>query len=217
MLCVFLPQNIYAYTLRENEENNYETEEFVDELFSSFDDRPVIHLPDGDYLQGECTIVDAYDESIVYGVYNSETSLNSFSVEEAKMEVIGIENGDFPVESIEPRGADVPSQTKIMTPGSHYTSNKYTSKNGWRFSGYLFRCANGSAGYQTWRTFVDGGRIGALGDAINQKNNPNASYGHTLNVGTSFRLGTVYSWGYGSFCYYTYAPISGTYYTIDFE
>lgn len=191
--------------------------DLADELFSSYDaDKSVIKLPEGGFLQGHCIVVDLYDESIVYSEYDSDADPNSLTVEEAKDDLISqaqVNNGL----SIEARGANVPSQVKIMNSGAHYTSNNFTNSSGWRFSGYLFRCANGSLGYQTWRSYVDGGRVGALGEAINQKNNPNASYGYDLNVGKSLKLGTNNNGGYISLCYYTYAPISGTYYTIDFE
>lgn len=219
---MIIPGNVYARESMYDDNRNYTQEEsvdeFVDELFEGMDEnKHILRMEDGGYLQGQCTIVDTEDPTIVYGYYDSETDANAMTLQEAKEEIRAIENGEITVNVPQIRAAGVPSDTRVMPAGSYYVSQNFASQAGWRFGGLLFQCAPGSVGTQKWQTYKDSGRVGRLGDAINQLNNPASSFGFEVYPGSPMYLGTKYNWGYASFCYYTYAPISGTYYRVDFS
>ncbi|MGN1276788.1 MAG: hypothetical protein ACI4UK_07355 [Floccifex sp.] len=184
----------------------------IDKMFEDFnEDDTFIKLPNGGYYHGHAIIVDNEDNNIVLEEYNSDSDPNSLTVVEVKEELMS-QTIDENVSK--QRGSNLPGSTLILNPGDYYISQKFSGQ-GWRFSGYYFQCSSGSSGIQKWITYVDSASVGTMGDALNQKNNPNASYGTPIYPGNLKVFGTLHNWGYDSLCYFTYNPIAGSYYKVE--
>ena len=88
--------NLYAASSMEEGNNQvegiepyYDIEKEVDQMFEGLDpNEKILRDEDGGWMHGECTVVDAYNPSIILGYYNSETDPNSVTVEEAKQILI---------------------------------------------------------------------------------------------------------------------------------
>lgn len=216
-ICVsFSTPQIYAITYDNNESANYVRN--IELMFENINDEDkFIQLPDGSFLHGQSIDVDAEDPSIVYAKYNSETNPNAITAQEVKkMMIEELENSKKSNNGyIQPRGAGLPTQTKILTPGSSYVSS-YFSGSGWRFGGYYIQASSGSGGTLEWNTYNDGGRVGLPFEAANTLNNPNLPEGYPLEVGKPRNINTKMSlgMGYHKLVYYTYNPSNNPYYMV---
>ena len=205
LLCLGLSIVFSNFLMPLKAEENNKNEIIVDSMFSGLDENDkVLELPDGGFLYGgQATVVDSEDESIILGVYNSETDPNSITVEEAK-EIL-LEESENPIQA---RGASLPSQTYVLQPGVAYQSNAF-SGTGWRFGGYYFK-SGGNGDWLKWSTYKDDGRVGDIGDGLSVLNNASSTRGTNLYVGYPQYLNAS-----SGLVYFTYNPKSGTYYKVE--
>ena len=184
-------------------------QQIVETIFEEYDaDDKFLKMPDGGYLHGQAKIVDAYDNSIVYGEYDSETDPNAVSIEVAKEDLINFDANP----QIETRGAGIPNKTKVLAAGASYTSSVFTAS-GWRFSDYFIQAAAGTSGNLQWTTYNDSALIGDMGDALNTLNT-GSGYGRTLYPGVPYTVGTKMNGWYQSMVYFTYNPTGRPYYHV---
>ena len=191
--------NNYSNIKDVNENNAIENQLFCD----LEDDDLVLELPEGGYLFGEATIEN--DNGDVIGKYNSQTDDNSITVKEARELLFKerISEGN----QISPKGSSIPTSTITLASGASYTSSGF-SGSGWRFSGYKFIASSGTGYYLLWCSIGDDGRVGNMTEAYSTLNGTIA--GDCIYNGSY----TYISKATLSQIYYTYNPISGTYYYV---
>lgn len=216
-MCFFIPVS-QTFATSNDDSKSSEYDKNIELLFEDIDDKEeFIQLPDGSFLHGTVVDVDAEDTSIVYAEYSSINNPDAITTQEVKE--IMIDNlktsKSSRINSIQPRGADLPTQIRILTPGSSYISS-YFSGSGWRFGGYYFQASSGSVGTMEWSTYNDSGRVGLPFQAANTLGNPNSPSGTPLYVGKPEKIGTKMSlgMGYHQLVYYTYNPSNNPYYMV---
>lgn len=211
-LAVFLSTNamnftkVHAKDTISNSEENVVEEHTAEDLFYSLTgDQKVLPLPEGGYLVGSCTVVDADDESTVYAIYDSELDPNAITVSEVKQEI----NEEKKYPRITPRGATVPTVGSLyfLSSQKYYLSDTF-SGSGWRFSNYMFKPSPSYPSVLEWTSQNDSGRVGVRSQALSTYNGTTA--------GTSLPAGKTISFNGNDQgqIYYTYNPLANTRYLV---
>lgn len=168
------------------------------ERFSNLKDSDkILVLPDGGFLHGEATITDTTTNEVV-AHYNSETDSNSVSVSNLK-DILN--NNNIPM----PRRSTPPNQSITLGNGGEYTSSPF-SASGWRFGGYLFQSDPSTGPALLWASYKDSGIVGTETQAWNTLNS-GTPIGEAISAGGSTYI-------YYKACYYTFNPVSGSYYYV---
>ncbi|EIB6520122.1 hypothetical protein K9D97_002735 [Enterococcus faecalis] len=174
------------------------------ERFSNLKDSDkILVLPDGGFLHGEATITDTTTNEII-ARYNSETDSNSVPVSNVKTilnSVLTTSVDNVPT----PRRATPPNQSITLGNGGEYSSSPF-SASGWRFGGYLFQSDPSTGPALLWASYKDSGVVGTETQAWNTLNS-GTPIGESISAGGSTYI-------YYKACYYTYNPISGSYYYV---
>ena len=191
--------------LRTFSNNNSSVSDTLSVDFSGLKDDDKILKIDGGYLYGGCSLYDA-DNNLI-GNYNSQTSLESITVAEARKEISEKKN-EISLFGAYPPDPDKSNPLVVLDANSSYTSNEFTGS-GWRFSGKRFFPASGTGDFLRWTCYVDGGRVGNYNEAYATKNGN--LQGTAINAGQSRYVNK-----YGSAqIYYTYNPLPKTYYVVE--
>lgn len=200
-----------------NDDISYEdAEEIADKMFEDLEKSDkLLKLPDGDFIcgDGEWEIVDEANPDIVLESYNIETDPSSINVEEAKevvVEQIMEEDNDTPQIGVLAAAPFSGTAKKIPADGRVY-SNPFSGK-GWRFSEKSYLPADGTGSYLWWSTVYDDGRVGNYTEAY-------ATCYLAPVAGTPIYFndsayGRYISKGGKAMHYYTFNPISGSYYFV---
>ena len=176
----------------------------MDEVFfDQIDDDRVLPMPDGGFLHGEIVEVDAEDPSKVIGIYNSSLDPNAVTVEEAKK----IMSGEKSYVTYSTRAASPSTSVKYLGPNGQYKSDLF-SGSGWRFSNWYFLPTAGTGDALLWISFNDGGRVGNFSQAYDTLHG--ALSGMELPANVAKYCSTP-----NGQQYYTYNPLSGTYYIVS--
>ncbi|WP_302373488.1 hypothetical protein [Enterococcus asini] len=185
-------------------ESSYKDVQLFPELAG---DQKVLELPKGGFLHGEA-IVEEADGTTIH--YNSETDVNSISIDQARMAVYDLQQKNDKWlfgNPILTRGTQPPTSTTSLKYNASYSSASF-SGSGMRFAGYYFKTtgttgtglrywsnkSGGAAGssYAAWQSYYDKGYSGGASVM--------AAGGTTKVTGVT--------------TYFTNNPKSGTTYTV---
>ena len=174
-----------------------------DTFFDQIDDDRVLPMPDGGFLHGEIIEVDAEDHSKVIGIYNSSLDPNAVTVEEAKK----IMNGEKSYITYSTRAASPSTSVYYLKANASYQSDLF-SGSGWRFSNWYFLPTVGTGDALLWISFNDSGRVGNFSQAYDTLHGTLSGMELPSNV-------AKYCTTPNGQQYYTYNPLSGTYYIVS--
>lgn len=174
-----------------------------DVFFDQVDDDRVLPMPDGGFLHGEIIEVDAEDPSKVIGIYNSSLDPNAVTVEEAKK----IMSGEKNYVTFSTRAASPSTSVYYLKANGVYKSDTF-SGTGWRFSNYYFLPMVGTGDALLWTSFNDSGRVGNFSQAYDTLHGTLSGMELPANV-------AKYCTTPNGQQYYTYNPLSGTYYIVS--
>lgn len=179
----------------------------TESMFSDLEDsEKVLMLSDGGYLHGSGFITDSDNPEQIIAEYNSETDPNSITVQEAKAQVIdSLTNG---IPTIQPRATTVPTQNFTLAANASYRSSNF-SGSGWRFGGYRFYPEPSSGYYLLWTSYGDDARVGNTWEATQTLNGTISGTEIYNNVSKYVNKGTLGQ------IYYSYNPVSGSYYIVS--
>ncbi|HFQ8396156.1 signal peptide [Streptococcus agalactiae] len=183
------------------------TEEQINTEFEGLkDDQTVVALPDGGIIfnvNSNYVYTDA-DAKVNQGYVSTVGQLK----EDYKTKEFITSVSVIP-QQILPQASGLVSKCRVLNSGEVYRSASF-SGGGWRFSGQGYKPAPGTGAYLGWQTFNDDGRVGSYNQASRTLGgNPT---GTLLYRGARRYIMCQYDQPY---YYYTYNPVSGTYYVVD--
>lgn len=204
LISLFWINSVFAL---EGEVNYVLSEEQINEEFVGLDDnQTVVALADGG-------IIFNVDRNHVFS--DDEARVNEGYVatvgqlkEEYKTKEFVTSVSVIPAQIL-PQASGLVSKCRTLNSGEVYRSAKFSGR-GWRFSGQGYRPAPGTGGYLGWRTYNDDGRVGSYNQASRTLGgNP---------TGTILYRGArryILCQSDQPYYYYTYSPVTGTYYEVD--